>query len=123
MRRGLLLGLLAVVLAGASFVAGVLVERHLLTGSPPEPADRHPTRDEILAYLDGKTVRLPDGDKPEITIRNGQIDALEVEKIWSRINDDPWSGDVHFLLTTDRGRYAVDGRVSYRNVEKQIVFY
>jgi hypothetical protein len=97
--------------------------------APPGEARSYPSKEEVLAYLDGKTVDLAGpnrtsekAEKP-CTLERDQIEALEVEQSSVRINDGPRNTTVTFLLDSDQGRYAVKFWVYYRWVEKKCAFF
>jgi hypothetical protein len=109
--------------------AGFLIGRN--TVAVPAAADsarRYPSRDEVLDYLDGKTIALAARDPSPNRLAGGhqfrrdRIEALEVEQARARINSEPWTTTVTFLLRTDDARYAVRGEVAYRWVEDRCAF-
>ena len=94
----------------------------LPSGEPQE--EPYPSRAEVLAYLDGKTIRSPKSAQPEIslTLKKDQIETLVVSQ--SRISGgELWSTPVQFIVVTEKHRYAVEARVSHNWIEGKRVFY
>jgi hypothetical protein len=94
-----------------------------------EPNRGWPTKDEVLEYLDGKSITLADPtqpprpeNKPHI-IKREQIEVLEVATVGSSSGGSPWSTSIDFVLNTGQVRYAVTGRVEHKLIEKKRVFY
>jgi hypothetical protein len=96
---------------------------------PSGPNDAWPTREEVLAYLDGKSVplsvpnQLSGADDKGHVLKREQIEALEVKTSGGNINGGAWSTEVNFLLNTGTGRYAVSGTVEHRLIENTRAFF
>jgi hypothetical protein len=93
------------------------------------PHEGYPTKEEVLAYLDGKAVSLTDpkqpagkDEKPHI-LKRDQIEALQVNPSGSSFNDGPWSTTVNFIFNTGDARYAMEIWVSHRLVENKRAFF
>jgi hypothetical protein len=93
-----------------------------------EPQEAWPTRDEVMGYLDGKEVvlpepgRAPDAKEQPHVLKREEIEVLEVEKSGSK-SGGPWTTEVNFVVRTGGGRYAVDARVDHKLVEGKRMFY
>jgi hypothetical protein len=116
-----------------------------LSAPPPAPEPSTPaaatamipTPAEVLAYIDGKQLPLPDDDRPlrfdrdrdlppdqrTIALERAKVTALEVEATATRVEDKPWSREVRFLYTDGPSTYAVVGRISYREVNARAAFF
>jgi hypothetical protein len=96
---------------------------------PAEPNDGWPTRGEVLAYLDGKSVPFSDPNRPSgerdtsHVLKRDQIEALEVKHSGTRVEDGPWDTPVSFIFNTAAGRYAVDAVVSHKLIENKRAFF
>jgi hypothetical protein len=99
------------------------------TPKPAEPIDGWPTQEEVLAYLDGKSVPLSDPNRPSgerhwnHVLKREQVEALEVRHSGTRVEDGPWDTPVSFILNTATGRYAVDAVVSHKLIENKRAFF
>jgi hypothetical protein len=97
------------------------------TGGGPDTS--YPTKDEVLTYLDGKTMptRLPvqQGDMPDkdLLLKRDQITALEVDQKAMKFDDGPWLTDLTFLVNGPEARYAVRATVKHRQVEGKRAFF
>src|SRR5947209_8591513 len=102
------------------------------TTTSPAPAARGneawPTRDEVLAYLDGKAIPLtsdPAGGAAEVrkwTFRPDRVEAVEVVHEGSH-SGGPWTTPVHLIVDTDDGQFAVTLQVSHQLIECRRAFY
>ena len=131
-------------LAGAALVAGCLPQKPPLPPPPqvePEPAldpaHTAPTGDEILTYLDGKQLPLPNDDRPlrlprgaagpaasrTIALERAKVTALEVDPAAARTDDQPWDREVRFLYADGRHTYAVIGHILHRRLDGRIAFF
>jgi hypothetical protein len=104
------------------------------SGQPPaDTADKNPdawpSEAEVRKYLDGKTLTLPaepgDGGKqwPPITIRKANIVAPEVNKSGVRGAGDPWSTSATLIYDVLGTKYAIEVRVSHREVAGKRAFF
>lgn len=98
------------------------------TPSAKEARGTYPLKEEVIEYLDGKSINLADPKAKDNagkvhTLRKNEIEALEVAKSASSINNGPWTTEVTFIVRTDEGRYAVKGSVQYRMVEDKCAFF
>ena len=98
------------------------------TPSAKEARGNYPLKEEVIEYLDGKSINLADPKAKDNagkvhTLRRTEIEALEVAKSASSINNGPWTTEVTFIVRTDEGRYAVKGSVQYRIVEDTCAFF
>jgi hypothetical protein len=88
-----------------------------------------PSEDEVRTYLDGKSLPLkveggaPAADGPSVTIRGGNIKALEVTQGGVQGNGGPWSTRVTFLYDDQGTKYAVEANVQHRKVKDQRAFF
>src|SRR5262245_33067891 len=95
---------------------------------PKEPSEAYPTKEEVLDYLDGKTISLSAPEPPktgeaQFVLKRDQLEALEVSESGSKAGDGPWTTGVSLLAKTDEGRYAVKMTVQHRRVEnKRAIF-
>jgi hypothetical protein len=110
---------------------GFLVARAYYAPAPsagPDGSAGIPTREQILTYLDGRTIDLsgPDGkgdaQKSPHTLRREQIEAIEVGSA-ARIESEPWEVEVKLVVNTGEGRYAVHLEVQHELIDQQRVFY
>jgi hypothetical protein len=99
------------------------------TPKPAEPIDGWPTQEEVLTYLDGKSVPFSDPNRPSgerdqsLVLKREQVEALEVKHSGTRVEDGPWDTPVSFILNTGAGRYAVDAVVSHKLIENKRAFF
>lgn len=102
--------------------------------APPTPApttqsEAWPSKDEVLAYLDGKPISLaessdsPEKDKKRHTIKKDQIEVLQVTTAGSHSGGEPWSTEINFVINTGEARYAVVGRVEHKLIESKRAFF
>jgi hypothetical protein len=92
------------------------------------PSQAYPTKEEVLDYLDGKTISLdapeaPAKEKAQLVVKRNQIEALEVSDSGSKLGDGPWVTGVTFLLKTDQGSYAVKMTVQHQLVDDKRAFF
>jgi hypothetical protein len=92
-----------------------------------------PTKDEIAAYLDGKTLSLPEADR--LTLNQGEtstkscvmkkdgIEAVEKGSGAYRIGDDPWSTPLTLLYKAGDAHYAVDMTIQHKPLGGKSAFY
>jgi hypothetical protein len=141
MATKIILGFTALLIAAGAFLAGILVDRYLLSpivsglnpDTPPgktNPAKtpNDPRREALIQYLDGKTIALKDSktasDKNGTlhTIKKDQIEAVEFPKSMAKNSADPWRPQVTLILNTGEARYFVHCTVPYREVEQTFAF-
>jgi hypothetical protein len=111
--------------------AGFLIARAYYAPAPspgPNGSEGIPTREQVLTYLDGKTVTLPgpddkgdSRDRPH-TLRREQVEAIEVGSA-AQIDSEPWEVDVKLVVNTGEGRYAVHLEIRHELIDNQRVFY
>jgi hypothetical protein len=95
-------------------------------GAPADPSQAYPSKEEVLDYLDGKTIsrtQPPSKDEPQFILRQAQIEALEVSQSGTSVNDGPWTTAVTCIAKTDEGRFAVKLTVQHRRVENKRAFF
>ncbi len=88
-------------------------------------SDDYPSKEELLAYLDGKSIKLTESGKPEKTVvlNRGQIDGVQVEQSVSSGASHPWgSTPVNLVIRADDERYAVRLSVLHQRIEGKRVF-
>ncbi len=124
---------------------GRAISGHLLTSlavlfftscGPERPAEKEadawPTNQEILAYLDGKTISEPAPSTPvkgsesgqkSFVLKKGEISSLEVKKSGVAVSGEPWSTPIHFIFNEGGRKYAVDARVDHRKVDDKRAFF
>jgi len=93
-----------------------------------KPSDAYPTKEEVLDYLDGKTISLDTAEasakgKAEFVFKRNQIQALDVSESGSKVGDGPWVTGVTFLVKTEQGSYAVKMTVQHQQVENKRAFF
>jgi hypothetical protein len=96
--------------------------------APVEAADGHPSKAEVLDYLDGKPMPLalsgPEAKADNtVTLQKGEIDALEVEQAGTSVDGGPWVTKITFLVNSATGKYAVRAEVKHRRVENKRAFF
>jgi hypothetical protein len=92
------------------------------------PSQAYPTNEEVLDYLDGKTISLDTPDAPakgkaQLVLRRNQIEALDVSDSGTQLTGGPWVTGVTFLLKTDQGSYAVKMTVQHQLVDDKRAFF
>jgi hypothetical protein len=129
-----ILGLAVALIAGVSFFAGLLVERHWLAARPEakvEPNREDRRREAFLQYLDGKTIDLKgpnaaaDKKGTPHTIRKEQVQSVQFPASFSTALGDPqgpWRPEVNLILNTGEGRYFVRCIVPFRDVQDSFAF-
>jgi len=93
---------------------------------PAKASDAYPSRDEVLDYLDGKTISLsspPANGEPQFVVKRDQIEALEIEQSGTSVDNGPWVTAMTFIAKTNEGRYAVKMTVRHRQVEGKRAFF
>jgi hypothetical protein len=95
---------------------------------PAKASEAYPSKEEVLDYLDGKTISLSASEPPkkgdaQFVLKRDQIEALEVSESGSKAGDGPWTTGVSLLVKTEEGRYAVKMTVQHRRVEEKRAFY
>jgi len=103
-----------------------VVPSRTVGGPPAGPSQAYPSKEEVLDYLDGKTIsrtQPPSKDEPQFILRQAQIEALEVSQSGTSVNDGPWTTAVTFIAKTDEGRYAVKLTLEHRLVENNRAFF
>jgi hypothetical protein len=94
--------------------------------TPAESSESYPSKEEVLDYLDGKTISRTDPpakDELQFTLRRDQIEALEVDKSGTSVGDGPWTTTVTFIAKADETRYAVKLTVKHRRIEDKRAFF
>ena len=97
---------------------------------PPKakgPSQAYPTSEEVLDYLDGKTITLDTPDTPakgraQLVLRRNQIEELDVSDSGTQLAGGPWVTGVAFLLKTDQGSYSVKMTVQHELVDDKRSF-
>ncbi len=120
------------------YVSGLLSLSVLIFTScrPERPAgseaDAWPSDQEILAYLDGKTIFEPTPASSEkggsvppksFLLKAGNISSLEVKKSGVAVSGEPWTTPIHFILDEGGRKYAVDASVDHRKVDNKRAFF
>jgi len=136
----LLLGLGTTFIGAAAFVAGVLVDRHLLVhggveakpdGSAAKPKpNKTPIdmrREAFAQYLDGKTITLKNTQDPKDkgmahTIRKDQIGAVQFPYAMSALAGEPFLAEVMLVLNTSEGRYLIRSMVPFHQFGEDFFF-
>jgi hypothetical protein len=130
-------------LAGLLLGAGVAVGALLALWNPPAlrnafgggghghadavEVSHRPTDEEVLDFLDGKTLNLPTKDvniKPKtVTIKKGGVTDLKWDSA-ARIggSDEPWDHRYSCLYVDESGSYIFDLRIPVRVVGRRRVF-
>jgi hypothetical protein len=130
------------VLAGAAAVAGCNPSKPplpppTLIETAPTPSHPAPTTEEVLGYIDGKRLPIPDDDEPlrvergsarpadrqTIALERSKVTALELDARATQEIDRPWEREVRFLYADGPHFYAVVARVLYRHVDSRIAFF
>ena len=89
-------------------------------------SEAYPSKDEVLDYLDGKTIARPDPSgksEPRFIFSRGSVEALEVDQGGTSVGDGPWTTRVTFIAKTGMERYAVKMSVQHRRVENKRAFF
>jgi len=95
-----------------------------VTMSPAGVPDAYPTKDEVLDYLDGKTIAQSlEKGTPQFVLKREQVEALEVEQGGTMVSNGPWVTSVTFIANSGDGRYAVRLTVQHRPVEDKRAFF
>jgi hypothetical protein len=91
-----------------------------------------PTKYEIAAYLDGKTLLLPDADKVLLNageksgkshvMKKDEVVAVEKNGGWS-VSGGPWTTPLVFLYDAGDARYAVEAEIQTRPVGGKSAFF
>ncbi len=86
-----------------------------INGAKPETT---PTKDEIAAYIDGKTLLLPEADNlvlnaeeksmKSCVIKKDGVEAVQKENGGWRAGDEPWNTNILILYDAGDARYAVE---------------
>jgi hypothetical protein len=76
------------------------------------PADTYPNKERVRAYLDGQTVYLLDPAGPPGAMVDFVVRSDRIESLTSRREVDGFTS-VTFVVGTDQGRFAVDGRIEH----------
>src|SRR5262245_26789577 len=91
-----------------------------------ESSESYPSKEEVLDYLDGKTISRTDPpakDELQFTLRRDQVEALEIDKSGTSVNDGPWTTNVTLIAKSDETRYAVKLTVKHRRIEDKRAFF
>lgn len=115
----------------AIFLVGALVGLSCTNPNAPSSGERkqYPSKGAVIKYLKGLSISLgtagKNGKNTDIshTIREGDIEVLEVRERATRVNNGPWRTTVTFILNTGKGRYAVKGWLDYRIIENKEAFF
>ena len=95
-----------------------------VTMSPAGTPNTYPSKDEVLDYLDGKTIAQSlEKGAPRFVLKRDQVEALEVDKSATSVGDGPWVTSVTFIANAGDGRYAVKLTVQHRRVEDKRAFF
>lgn len=89
-------------------------------------SEAYPSKDEVIDYLDGKTIARPDPSgksEPRFVFARDSIEALEVDQGGTSVGDGPWSTKVTFIAKSGMERYAVKMTVQHRRVENKRAFF
>jgi hypothetical protein len=128
---------LAAVAAGTVNPAGLLAQAgELFSGagqsSAPAKIDTTPTKEEIAAYLDGKTLPLPEADNTILnagekssktcTMTKDGVEAVQKGSTWTS-GGDPSTTSIVVLYKTADARYAVDAILQHKPVGDTSAFF
>jgi hypothetical protein len=92
------------------------------------PNEGWPTAAEVLAYLDGKSIPLPEPNRPpgerdrNHVLKREEVEALEIKRDGTRGGDGSWDTPVNFILDTGAGRYMVISIVTHKLIEDKRTF-
>ena len=84
--------------------------------------DSSPTNAEVLAYLNGKALPVPEPRSHPLNIRLEGVEALSVERKGVRAESGDWSTKISIIYNSSRARYDVTATVEHRVVDEQRVF-
>jgi hypothetical protein len=79
------------------------------------------TQEKFYQYIEGKTITLPggEGSSPKegrsLTVDRGQIESLRIEP--GGEGPESEAAQVTFIVTTDQGRYTVQGLMSLHGMD------
>lgn len=90
--------------------------------SVPGDPERSPTNAEVLAYLEGKPLRVSQPGNAPIFVQLVGIEALSVARNGGRTGDGAWSTPISFVYNTGRKRYTVEAVVQHQTIGNQRVF-
>ena len=93
----------------------------------PKRSDSSPSKEEVLGYLDGKTLDLSEAEPQDkgaakTIMKKAGIKSLHIGNS-SRINNDPWWTDIQFIYDTGASRYVVIGRIEHQLIADQRAFF
>jgi hypothetical protein len=96
------------------------------TGAANESSDAYPSKDDVVDYLEGKTIARSDPTAkagPQFVFQRDHVEAMEVEKSGTMVSDGPWTTTVRFIAKSGMERYAVTMTVQHRRVENKRAFF
>lgn len=97
------------------------------TGPSREGTDSTPSKEEVLAYLNGKEITAETttdkAKKLTFAINRANITALEIGSTSSRVGDSPWSSSCTFLYDNGNVRLAVEIDFEHRKVDNKRAFF
>jgi hypothetical protein len=119
-------------LASDVWNTGITQAGNLLSGgSLGTKNETTPTKDEIAAYFEGKSLPLPQADNVALSgdkssksciMKKDGIEALS-KGSGSRWGSEPWSTGITFLYNAGDARYAVEADISHMPVGDKTAFF
>jgi hypothetical protein len=84
--------------------------------------ERWPTNAEVLNYLEGKPLHVPQSENRPLLVNLDGIEALSVGRNGCGADRGAWSTPISFVYNTTRKRYQVDAVVAHQMVDDRRVF-
>jgi hypothetical protein len=104
------------------------------SGETKAEPEAKPTKDEIAAYFEGKTLPLPEGDNA-LLVSNGEksaktcvmtkdgLEAVEKGSSYQDYSTNARNTTITFLYKTDDARYAVDANLVHKPIGDKTGFF
>ena len=121
-------------LAADVWNTGITQAGNLLSGgSSGAKNEITPTQEEIAAYLNGKSLPLPEADNAiwnageksskSCVIKKDGVQAVEKDSGGFRSGDEPWNTNVLILYDAGDARYAVDATIQHKPLGGKSAFF